>query len=70
MTKRKQRHVSAFAILRVNEHLSTADARERVSVVRIVWTRERAESEVDRLNAAGSSRRAWYFWQSTRAERE
>jgi len=62
--------VPAFAILRLNTHLEDPEPTDQMSVIRIVWTRERAEAEVRRLNALPTAVRCPYFWRHTRAEIE
>jgi hypothetical protein len=57
----------AYAIIRVDPHMKRDE--DRLTVTRIVWDQEFAESEVARLNHLNSDKGAHYFWQATRAER-
>ena len=61
------RYRHAFAIVRVDgSDLCTLD--ERISVVKVVLTEERAKSEVDRLNTINQGKDCQYFWVLTRLE--
>jgi hypothetical protein len=50
-----------FAIVRVDG--------DRKTIKVIVWSLEKAESEVERLNELNEDKGCWYFWEPTRAER-
>lgn len=64
------RHV--YAILRSDDFLADPDVPTRVivTVKKIVWTIERAESEVQCLNEVNAWRDCHYLWQLTRLEEE
>lgn len=59
-----------YAIIRVdNLCLPNAVAEEAVTIKKIVWSKEEAESEVKRLNKLNNDKDSVYFWQVTRLER-
>lgn len=62
------RHV--YAIIRSDDFLTDSEISNRVTIIRIVWTRERAEKEVTRLNQVNADKECHYFWQLTRLESE
>jgi hypothetical protein len=58
----------AYVIIRSDDFLGDdAPSEEKITVKLIVWSREEAIREVDRLNALGN--RARYFWQATRLKK-
>ncbi|MDP9351784.1 MAG: hypothetical protein M3P51_09640 [Chloroflexota bacterium] len=70
--KPNQRYDHAFAIIRVDtfHDLSVAtDLRDAITVKAIVNSEERAQAEVERLNALNEDKGSVYFWQVTRLER-
>ncbi len=60
------RHV--YAIVRSNDFLADRDISSRVTVKKIVYALETAESEVKRLNELSAGKDYHYFWQLTRLE--
>jgi hypothetical protein len=64
-------HEQAFAIVRL-DLFQEADIRSEpeviVTVKKVVWAREVAESEVSRLNRLNEVKGAMYFWTFTRVE--
>lgn len=71
MTSQRHRR-PAYAIVRVNDFESTEPGRvgwsQRVTVVRVVWSLERAQAETERLQQVNADKKAIYFWQTTRYE--
>jgi hypothetical protein len=61
----------AFAIVRL-DLFQEADIRSEpeviVTVKKVVWAREVAESEVSRLNRLNEAKGGMYFWTFTRVE--
>jgi hypothetical protein len=57
-----ERHELCFAVLRF-------DGSETLTVKEIVWTVERATSEVTRLNKVNAEKGCHYAWVATRAEK-
>ena len=55
--------VQVYAVVRIDEHLSGADA---ITVKEILPTMEQAEREVERLNRLNSDKGSYYFWHATR----
>jgi hypothetical protein len=60
----------AFAIvgLDTSEGVDIGSVLEAIAVEKVVWTRERAESEVLRLNRLKEGESVVYFWTLTRVE--
>jgi len=52
---------AGFAIVRIDDY---GDDEDRYTVKRVVWSRELAESEVQRLNELKADKRCRYFWES------
>jgi hypothetical protein len=66
MGKHKRvRHV--FAVIRWDRYLPV-DVPQQITVKMIVPTQQRAETEVERLNALEGSGHSLYFWQLTRVD--
>lgn len=61
----KFRHV--FVILRL-DHFHRADLplKDKVNAVKVMWTQEAAEAEVERLNRLNSEKQCEYFWTVSR----
>jgi len=57
----------AYAIIRVD--LDVKDDEARFTVRRIVWSEERAEAEVQRLQELNADKGCRYLWQYTRVDR-
>jgi hypothetical protein len=55
--------VQVYAIVRVDEYSSGADA---ITVKEILPTLGQAEREVERLNRLNRDKGSYYFWQATR----
>jgi hypothetical protein len=63
----KQPLLQAFAIVRLDGFLPEATPiSHRVTVKKIVWSQEEAESEVERLNQQAAEPSIQSFWQTTR----
>jgi hypothetical protein len=61
---------TGFAIIRVDEFLEpSAPTDVRITVKRVVWTKEAADAEVSRLNTINSAKGCRYFWQATDVDR-
>jgi len=60
----------AFAIvgLDTSEGVDIGSVLEAIAVEKVVWTRERAESKVLRLNRLKEGESVVYFWTLTRVE--
>ena len=60
----------AFAIVRLDTFLEgeLGSRLEAITVEKVVWTREGAESEVSRLNRLNEDEGVVYFWTFTRVE--
>jgi hypothetical protein len=59
----------AYAILRLDDPSGQDVSESDVTVRKVVWSQEAAESEVSRLNSLNADKGARYFWQITRIER-
>lgn len=55
---------TVYAVVRYD--LGTGEPEHRVTVKEILWTRELAEAEVERLNSLNAEKGCRYFWQATR----
>lgn len=63
------RHV--YAIVRIDDFQGNeVPLKEKITVKELVWSQEKAMSEVDRLNSLKSDKQCTYFWQMTRLENE
>ena len=64
------RREPAYAIIRIDD-IESADVslEDRVTVKSVVWSLDRARSEVDRLNGLNQDKGCRYFWQYTRVDR-
>ena len=64
-----RRYAHVFAIVRVDSGAASgAHPEEAITVTRVVWGRETAEAEVERLNELNCGKGSVYFWQITRLE--
>jgi hypothetical protein len=64
------KHDHVFVIVRIDRYASIATSIESsITVVKAVWTEERAQSEVARLNNLQTGNGSTYLWQVTRLER-
>lgn len=62
---RTNQHV--YAIVRIDEFDdSSVTLEDMITVKEVVWSIEKAEAEVSRLNELNESKRCRYFWQTTR----
>ena len=60
-----------YAIIRVDEYLGDLiSLQSKITVKEIVWNRDKAEQEVERLNQINSDKGCSYFWQLTRLDIE
>ena len=70
----KHRHEQfrpAYAVVRIDGDLGAEIPAESLITVKEIWlSREKAESEVARLNALNANKGTQYFWQYTRLERD
>jgi hypothetical protein len=66
------KYQKVFAIVRLDLFLVNAvkSIEDIIVVKKIVWTFEKAEAEVDRLNALNGDKGVLYFWRGTRLERK
>jgi hypothetical protein len=60
----------AFAVVGLGtfQEVDVGRGLEAITVGKVVWTREVAESEASRLNRTTEGKGAVYFWTSTRVE--
>ena len=57
-----------YAIVRVDEPFE--DIQLHITVKEIVWSKDKAEQEVERLNQTNSDKGCSYFWQLTRLDNQ
>lgn len=55
--------IQVFAVFRIDDDLDLPDA---ITIVKVLSTRENAQSETDRLNALNGDKGCSYHWQATR----
>ncbi len=69
MKEKNRRPVEpVYAVMRI-VHLSIdGEFMMKLAIEKIVWTMERAESEVERLNATNPENGSNYYWGYTRLE--
>jgi hypothetical protein len=69
MTSIQKQMQHVYAIVRCEaDDYPNPDPAARITVKKIVWTEDRAEAEVVRLNALGAEKGVRYFVQMTRLE--
>ena len=59
----------AFAVVRIDD-FGKEFSENKVHVVKVVWTEERANSEVERLNRLNAEKGCHYFSQIVRIEQK
>lgn len=70
MGKGQEAYRPGFAIVRVDLFFDHDVApRDRITVKKVIASREEAEREVTRLNALQRDKGCVYFWQATRVQR-
>ena len=70
MSRPNARYDHVFAVVRVDTfHHPSAPTKDMITVKEVLWDKEAAEQEVERLNRLNADKGAVYFWKITRLER-